>query len=189
MLVFIFAISVTGIYKMNVIGLEMKAIAKRDMPLTEILSQITIHQLEQAMLLEQSLRLGGVDASQEGHTAEKSVQHFKELAAKVDEEIIQAEKMTEAFVAEIDNPEMKKKFENVFAQLKTIETRHKSYDEHAFAVFEMAGIGTGTSAQKINKEMAPRSENEIRQGPQAFYSLNNQRIKQGSSAKGSEDLT
>ena len=153
LLLFIVIIAGTGIYKMNAIGHEMKAIAKRDIPLTEILSKITVHQLEQAVLLEQGLRLSGVSAADETHTAETAVHHFEEIAYKIDAEVKEAEAMTEAFLKDIKNPEVKKEFEHILEQLKVIEVHHKTYDEHAFSIFERVGI----SLDKSHNDITPHA--------------------------------
>ena len=89
---------------MNMIGHELQEIAERDIPLTEILTKITVHQLEQAILLEQGLRYSGIDAHDEEHTVEKTVHHFKELAHQVDEELKEAEHMTAEFIAQSGSP-------------------------------------------------------------------------------------
>ena len=140
LLAFMVTISSIGVYKMHAIGTEMKAIAKRDMPLTEMLSQITIHQLEQSILLEQGLRLSGVDFGDEEHNAEKAFTDFKNLAKKVDKEILEAEKMIEKSLSTLHSEEEKNKFKNFFSQLKTIEKHHAQYDEHVYDVFDKIGI-------------------------------------------------
>ncbi len=151
MLAFIAIIGGTGIYKMSIIGHEMEEIAHRDIPLTEILSSITVHQLEQAVLLEQGLRYSGVVAHDKNHTVESTVKHFTELAHQVDEELKKAEHMAEGFIEETDNPVALKEFKHVLEQIKIIEEHHASYEEHAFSIFEKAsGIkiapSTGSSA-------------------------------------------
>lgn len=148
MLLFIAVIGGTGIYKMSIIGKEMKEIAHRDIPLTEILSKLTVHQLEQAVLLEQGLRYSGVNVHDENHTVDSTVQNFKELAHQVDEELKKAEHMAEQFIAETDNPVALKEFKHVLEQIKTIEEHHLSYEDHAFSIFENVGGMTITPSTK-----------------------------------------
>ena len=69
---FISLIGFIGFYKMDVIGKEMEEITKRDMPLIEMLTKITVHQLEQAILLEQGLRYAGVTDHDENHCRSKN---------------------------------------------------------------------------------------------------------------------
>ncbi|MBF0189422.1 MAG: methyl-accepting chemotaxis protein, partial [Magnetococcales bacterium] len=46
------ALSLFAAWKMNVIGQEIKAVAEEHMPLTETVTSITAHQLEQAVMFE-----------------------------------------------------------------------------------------------------------------------------------------
>jgi methyl-accepting chemotaxis protein len=86
---FMIGISGTGIVQFNKIGIELEGIAERDIPLTEILTKITTHQLEQAIHLERAIRYGEVltqSASNKEHFS-ASVESFKHLAEKVNKEI------------------------------------------------------------------------------------------------------
>jgi methyl-accepting chemotaxis protein len=72
---------------MQAIGEEIVGIAERDIPLTEIVTKMTIHQLEQAVLFERSIRFG---EEMKNHPAsrdhfEESVRGFEGLVSKVDE--------------------------------------------------------------------------------------------------------
>ena len=48
-----------GLTSINKVGIELKSIAEDDIPMTTMLTEITVKQLEQAVLLERVLRLGG----------------------------------------------------------------------------------------------------------------------------------
>ena len=179
LLVFMVTISSIGVYKMHAIGIEMKAIAKRDMPLTEMLSQITIHQLEQSILLEQGLRLSGVDFGDEEHNAEKAFTDFKNLAKKVDKEILEAEKMIEKSLSTLHNEEEKNKFKNFFSQLKTIEKHHAQYDEHVYDVFDKIGI-------KATKEDKYQTIEPHAGGDSSPFNFNTLSARKNNSANASE---
>lgn len=156
MLAFIIIIGGTGIYKMSIIGHEMEEIAHRDIPLTEILSKITVHQLEQAVLLEKGLRYSGVQAHDENETVEKTVHHFEQLAHQVDAELKKAEHMTERFITETNNSVALKEFKHVLEQIKIIEEHHASYEEHAFKIFELAsGVVIAPSTKSGAHETQP----------------------------------
>ena len=130
LLLFIGVIGGVGVYKMTVIGHEMEEVAERDLPLARMLEQITVHQLEQAILLEKGLRLKGVSAHSEGETFDSVVKHFYELAKKTDEEILEAEHMVEEAMAGHLSPAAHTEFEHVLEELKKIEKEHKSYEHH-----------------------------------------------------------
>jgi len=44
-------VAVIGIWQMSRIGAEIEAVAEEDMPLTAVVSRVTVRQLEQAVLL------------------------------------------------------------------------------------------------------------------------------------------
>ena len=161
-LLFMAVIGGTGVYKMGEIGKELEGIANRDIPMTEILTQITVYQLEQAILLEQGLRYAGVTAHDEHHTVESVVEHFKELAHKADEEILQAEEMAAVFIEEAESDYAREEFEMVLAQLKIIEKHHKEYEEHAFEIFEKMGVaGSGHDGHSAPHNVQPHAGDEV----------------------------
>ena len=137
-----------GYYKMNIIGHEIQEIAERDIPLTEILTKVTVHQLEQAILLEQALRYANISVHSKEHTLDSVMKHFKKIAYKVDDEIKLAEEMAEKFIDEAYDDYAKKEFEKILKELKIIEKHHKSYDDHAFEIFDK--IKNKTSLKNSN---------------------------------------
>ena len=54
-----------GIIKIGAIGDEIKGIAEEDIPLTELVTEITVNQLEQSIWFERALRFGEVLAAKE----------------------------------------------------------------------------------------------------------------------------
>ena len=140
LLLFIILIGFVGYFKMNKIGHEMEEITKRDMPLIEMLTKITVHQLEQAVSLEQGLRYAGISDHDEHHSVEKSIGHFTKLAQQVDDEILKAEEMAAEFIAETRDDRTREELKHVLEELKTIEKHHKTYENHAFDLFEHIGI-------------------------------------------------
>ncbi len=149
LLLFILTIGGVGVYKMNVIGYEMEDIALRDIPLTKMLEKITVHQLEQAILMERALRFQGVKAHAEGETLESVAEHFEELAKKTDDEILQAEAMAVDMMENAYSEEAREEFKHVLEELKKIETEHKEYEHHVFEIFD-AVRGDSTAALKTD---------------------------------------
>ncbi|MTI08957.1 HAMP domain-containing methyl-accepting chemotaxis protein [Curvivirga aplysinae] len=149
-LIFLVIVGGVGFYKMNEIGYKLEGIAERDVPLTEILTKITVHQLEQAILLEQTLRYTGVDAHDDSHSVDGSIKKFITLAEKVDKEILEAEKMAEEFIKVARDPIAIEEFKSVLKQLKTIEKHHKTYDEHAYKLFDKITKSNLSESEKNN---------------------------------------
>ena len=101
------AVGGVSIFQMNKIGVEITEIAEEDIPLTEALTEITIHQLEQAINFERALRFGEEMKSSK-HAGEQfvhAVGEFEKLAKKVDKELVAAEKLLATSIAKAATPD------------------------------------------------------------------------------------
>ena len=149
-----------SIYQMTLIGGEIQEIAEEDVPLTEAVTNITIHQLEQAVNLERAFRFGE-EMQQSEHAAEQfahAVKVFHELAAKVDEEIKGGEKLASHAIDKAATAEARREFQHVLDALKGIEAAHASFDTHADEAIEL--LSNGEVEQAIEKEEAVEAEEE-----------------------------
>ena len=149
-----------SIFQMNKIGGEIEAIAEQDIPLTEILTKITVHQLEQAINVERAARFGEAMAH-DSHAAEqfeKAVTTFEALAHQVDVEIKQGEAIAEEAAAHAISAEAAQEFEHVLGALTKIEAEHAVFDEHALEVFSL--LSQGYVQEAIEKEAVIEAEVE-----------------------------
>ena len=90
-----------GVMSMSYIGKELTEIAEEDIPLTEILQKVTVHQLEQSILTE---RVIGETYRTDADNAEiiaKILKDFDKIGKKVDTEIKDAIKIAEHGVAHV----------------------------------------------------------------------------------------
>ena len=120
------AVAGVGIFQMQSIGSEIEEIAEQDMPLTEAITKITVHQLEQAINFERLLRYGEEIESDPSAEAkfEKAFEHFEKLTKQVDLEILEAEKIAERAIDHANTPAARQEFEHVLTALLKIETEH-----------------------------------------------------------------
>ena len=141
----------SGLYQLNSIGGEIEAIAEQDMPLTEIITKITVHQLEQAIEFERAIRYGEEMQRDEarGQVFDKTVAAFRKLSAKVEEEIKQGETLAEVSVAAAHSAAEKTEFEMVLHQLEQIEIAHGAYEKHAIEAFKAFSAHNETHALEI----------------------------------------
>ena len=150
----------TGIVQINKIGEELAGIAERDVPLTEILSKITTHQLEQAVNFERAIRYGEEMAHEPAareHFA-TAVERFEALAGNVNGEITAGEELAADAIAHVDAPADKQEFEHVLTALKEIESAHESFDKHAMEVIEL--LIEGRAAQALHLASKVEAEEE-----------------------------
>jgi methyl-accepting chemotaxis protein len=147
-----------GIIKIRHIGDELKGIAEEDIPLTEVITEITINQLEQAIWFERVLRFGEVLASKEAAKEElKSAEEaFHKHNKKVDELLKHGEEMAEHAAMTAKTDKDRKEFEEIDKTLKTIEKHHVDYEHHVQQVFALINKGelhkAEELAEKVEKE-------------------------------------
>ncbi|MBN4079271.1 hypothetical protein JYT26_01385 [Beggiatoa alba] len=136
-LTMIFIISLTTYLKLSALGAEIEAITELDMPLNEIVSKATVHQLEQAINFERALRFGEnikTDTTKKARF-NHAVNVFEELSKKVVEELKEGKAMAAEAINRAHTEKDKKEFEHILELLKGIEEKHNAYDEQAFKVF------------------------------------------------------
>mgnify|MGYP000205615195 CR=1 FL=1 len=143
-------ISLTTMYNLYSLGEEIESITKRDIPLSKITTEITVHQLEQAISFERALRTGEemrTDKAAEGHF-KHSIHLFHELTLKVDEELAKGKEMVEQALANTTIERAKKEFEHVAHALESIEKHHASFETDSLVVFKLLASGDVHTAHK-----------------------------------------
>lgn len=96
----LFGVTSLAIYQMNQIGVELTEIAEEDLPLAKALTTVTVHQLEQAIVLERAFRLGEEMKTRDQAREEfaHAVAAFEKFATKVDKELADVEKFGKSVV-------------------------------------------------------------------------------------------
>jgi len=143
------AISGYALYASNEIGHEISNIAHDDIPLTKTLTEVTSHQLEQAIHMERVIRYSLLnDASQ----VETEIKAFTKLSHMVDEEMVEAIAVAELAISHTNDPNAITEIRTVVNSLSTIAKSHKSFEKHAKEAFIYARDGTiGQHEDLINQ--------------------------------------
>ena len=166
----LFAIStVYGLYRINAIGANIKEIAESHIPLTEIITQIESHQLEQSVLFERALRLGESMAAkvEDRRRFEETLREYEDYAGKVDEKVKKGEKMAENAVQAAHNDEQRKSFEDIGEHLKKIGQEHQDIDHHAGEVLRLLQEGRLREAHAL-LETVEHEEGQLAHELEAF---------------------
>ncbi|GAA6153798.1 methyl-accepting chemotaxis protein [Pseudoteredinibacter isoporae] len=149
------ASSLTAILSMHSIGKELKNITEENLPLVEVLTKITIHQLEQAVHFERAIRYGEQTDPSSTVVAlmQEEKEKYKQLSQKVDVEIADALKKTQAILAIPHSQEHEKEFRTVDQGLRDVQKLHKVYDKEASHIFRALAAGDLTEVHALSQDI------------------------------------
>jgi len=154
-LIMILIICLTTYIKLSDLGVIMESVTEKDIPLTDIISKITVHQLEQAINFERALRFG--DEMKKEAAAEEHFKHvthiFEELSHTITEEFHIGEELTAEAIKSAHNEENKKEFTHIESLLKEIEKKHVEYEKNANKVFVAATQGDLHTAHTLSEKV------------------------------------
>ncbi len=123
---------VVTLWRMNSITAEIEEIADQQMPLTEVVTQVSLNQLEQAIYFERILRMGYASSGAPSRTAlDPLVAAFEKDGTIVNEKVVIAEEIVAQAITTAYLPETGKRYDAILASLKHFEAGHLVYEEHA----------------------------------------------------------
>ncbi len=145
--------------KIGHIGEEIKDIAENDIPLVNVITEITVTQLEQAIWFERVLRFAeglsfsktttklnesgeivtAADYDVRGITRQlkQAEDKFDELTKHADAKIIEGEKVAEIAIASAVSEAARREFVEISEHLKIIEREHADYEKHVHQLFDL----------------------------------------------------
>ncbi len=140
--------------QMSKIGAELIDIAEDDIPLSNILTKITEHQLEQAILLERSLF--NLAMAQQGHEPwtlfEKNKAKVIELEEKTLEELNKAEQFIQKAITELHSAAARDEYRKLLAEVQKIKPDFLSLQQQVAIILNKATAeGVESSLDEIHK--------------------------------------
>jgi PAS domain S-box-containing protein len=157
-LVLLALVSSIGIWQLHRISAEIEGIMQHNIPLTENLTEITIHQLEQTIYFERTFHASEV--MKEHHSVRidfgKSVGKYIELTIKIEREFeavkVTAQRALDAAISDVE----RQNYQRIITMLEKLVTEHKDYTKLANQAFDLI------DADKLGKALTllPRIETE-----------------------------
>lgn len=150
-----FCVAAVGVLQMQKIGLEITAIAERDIPLTDVIGRIALHQTEQAVHFERAVRLGPEIArapSAKKHF-DAEIQKFESLSKKVSKEIEQGKVLAKTALSAAHTEAEKAEFRHVSTSLIAIGARQKSTDAHVAEALKLVLSGNMAGAFELTAKI------------------------------------
>lgn len=130
--------------QMNSINNEIKVVAHDVIPMNDVVSHITVLQVEQAVLIEKAARLAAISADVTGEL-EAVERRFGETEELLSGELAEAIGKVDALSSSSQDAEQKKSFQAIRAALGSYEKAHKTLTAHAEELFAVADSTEGPS--------------------------------------------
>lgn len=130
------------LFQLHAIKIELHEVTEEDIPLTKIVTEITTHQLEQAIYFEKGLYYGSTQ-NIAGHEEkfQKISKAFKAQALKVDRELKEGEEFLDFAIEHAVTEKALAEFKKLREKIIVLEVEHKEYDKHALEVLEFLQDG------------------------------------------------
>ncbi len=122
------------LYSMASIGKELTLISEKDLPLTQVISEVTVHQLEQTIAYGNAIRFAYSDGVKSASVKE-SIGRFRMLSVAVDEELERAHDIAIA-ANETSDERTKSEFEKIDAAIDDITVGHKAFEQEVEQAFD-----------------------------------------------------
>ncbi len=119
--------STFGIFRVSSIGHELKTVHSEDIPLTALVADITIKQLEKSIAIEKAFRIAGVSDSNE--SVLDLANTIKQLANDIDLEIKQGEDILEVAKTHAISKELEIELGHLNEILHEIEDEHIAFEK------------------------------------------------------------
>ncbi|MDN3681777.1 methyl-accepting chemotaxis protein [Vibrio tapetis subsp. quintayensis] len=138
-----------AVSKMSLVGHEIEGIAQENMPLVQITSDITIKQLESAVVLEKALRYAQVSGDHSLAEIKSLEQENHRLGEEVDKELEQAKDILIKAMSHALTPEILAIEQKLLKDLERIKQEHKDYEKHSFQVLDAITHGETASIDGV----------------------------------------
>lgn len=149
---------VASIYFLYQLNNEFKVVLKHEIPITGMISRITVHKLEQTSWLERALRHaeiaahGRQDDEENTRLLNEAKAKFKEFSAKVSEEIDSASNMSTAAQRLAQAEGVKNELRSVEGSLISIRQEYADYINRVNELFALFANGNLSDAEQVANE-------------------------------------
>jgi methyl-accepting chemotaxis protein len=145
----------TSYWQLGLIGTEIEAIAERDIPVTNALTKVTVHQLEQEISMERAFRYGEL-LKTDTHAAElfeKSKKEFEQYNTKINKELKETEGLILKARDTSHSATERSAFQEAYDHTVKIDKSHKTYFEKTENIFSLIKAGDLKTAHTQEEQL------------------------------------
>ena len=148
----ILAIGLISLTQMKKIGDEIIDIAEIDIPLNNLMTEITEHQLAQVIELERTVLYASLAEYRDSKYKKDMAKHAKNmrsLSKKIEHEIVEAERLVDEAIPFAHSEKAKSKLSELSVRLKQIEKDFLVTEHESFELADMLEVGNLDGALKL----------------------------------------
>jgi len=159
-LIFLLLTAGFGLFQINNIKEELTEIAEEDLPLVQVLTQITAHRLEQAIQLERALRFGLMMEDNDELTQDFEIARdkFWKISWTIDQDIIEGKRLAETAMEGASTQETMTEFKTLEKEIGKIKDEHVEYKALAEQAFILISEGKLEEAAPIVETIEKNEE-------------------------------
>ncbi|EGR5061909.1 methyl-accepting chemotaxis protein [Vibrio cholerae] len=121
-------VSAYSINKMKRVAIEIEVIAHDNLPLTKLMTEMTVHQLEGAITLERVFRAAGIESSQGKQQQNQYQAQLMELVNKFKQEFNQSRQLLESSIEHAISPSIRSYLTNLEQDLDSLGREHQEFE-------------------------------------------------------------
>ncbi len=152
-ILFVVAASAVGIYQIRKITEEIEFIAEADVPLSEAISHVTTHRLEQSVLTERLLRMSLMQRQDEAVRVPEYEARFSYLTTKISEDFAEAIEIARKAIRMAQTSEQAEEFGNILRALVRINEEDQTYSKAAKEALSLVRSGSTLAAAELLGEV------------------------------------
>jgi len=144
-----------SLFAISQIGVEISAIAEKDIPLTKSLNTMNVSQLQQEIQFERISREGenlGTSAGNE-KKFKAGIKYFNSLSKVIYQNVDGSIQVIEGVIARTSDQNVVAEFAGIIQSLKKIDKTHKSYAKKALHIFSLYLDGNFHKARRFSKKL------------------------------------
>ncbi|MDW6004493.1 methyl-accepting chemotaxis protein [Vibrio mangrovi] len=135
MLILTIILSSFGLFKMNRVSEEIKGIAHKHIPLIQLISDVTVKQLQSSLIVEKAFRAADFAVDIDTEEAKRLQQAFSRIAHEFDQEVQEAESNLK--LAQQQNAsELSPEEQRLQQHLNVVVSHHKLYENSAEEILQ-----------------------------------------------------
>lgn len=148
-------------YKLRRVNLEITALAKYIIPISDRVAQVGIHALEQELYFERILKLYEIEPLNRAQIEQEKAQ-FAQRGDRIDQKLAQAEQLTQKAITHAKITANEQEWVQIMPMLAQIKQKHLEFHDYGTTVFKQLEADSSAEAPQLEAGLKVK-EGELNQ--------------------------